>query len=109
MKEINNIKDYQTIIQGEKPALIDFYADWCGPCQALLPTVELLAQQHADKINIVKVNVDKNKELAAHFGVKSIPALFFVKNGEITAQFNGVQSAQFLDEKISQFTEILHH
>ena len=60
---------------GKRPALIDFYADWCGPCKTLLPTVEKLAIKHESDFVIAKVNVDKNRELAQEFKVRSIPAL----------------------------------
>ena len=62
MKEINNVQEYKEIINGDKPVLLDFYADWCGPCQALLPTVEKLATKHESDFMIAKVNVDKNRD-----------------------------------------------
>jgi thioredoxin 1 len=77
MKTIQNVNEYQATTQQPKPVLLDFYADWCGPCQALLPTVEKLADKYEDEVVIRKVNVDQNPELAQQFGVRSIPSLFF--------------------------------
>lgn len=63
---------------GDKPALIDFYASWCGPCQRLLPIVESLSEEFAGKIDIYKVNVDQEQELAAAFNIRTIPTLIFI-------------------------------
>ena len=100
MQEINNITDYQNIINGNKPVLLDFYADWCGPCQTLLPIVEGLATKHESDFVIAKVNVDNNRELAQKFAVRSIPALFFIENGEIKERLVGLQTSSVLDQKI---------
>lgn len=100
MRTIKNVAEYQTIIESGKPVLLDFYADWCGPCQVLLPTVEKLAEKHADDFIIAKVNVDENPELALQFGVRSIPALFFVQDGEVQESLVGVQTEASLEQKI---------
>jgi len=106
MKEIQNINDFQEIINGDKPVLLDFYAEWCGPCKTLLPIVEKLAVKHESDFVIVKVNVDKNPELAQKFSVRSIPALFFLKGGEIKESLNGFRSEQELDLKIHQYLAV---
>jgi thioredoxin len=77
------IADYKTNPReweylGDRPALIDFYADWCGPCKAIAPTLEELAGEYGDSIYIYKVNVDEEQELAALFNVRSIPTLLFI-------------------------------
>ncbi len=102
MKELLKKEEFEQLLLSKKPILIDFYADWCGPCQALLPTIERLADKHAEDFNIVKVNVDDNKELAAAFKVRSIPALFFIKDSEVVESINGVQSESVLKGKIQQ-------
>jgi len=75
-------KDFQKTIEGNKKVLIDFYADWCGPCQTLLPTVHKLAAEFEGDVIIKKVNVDQNPDLAAKFGVRSIPTLVYLSEGK---------------------------
>lgn len=100
MKEIVNTQDFKDVIKQDKPVLLDFYADWCGPCQTLMPTLETLSNKHKDDVIIAKVNVDKNTELSAHFKVRSIPSLFFIKDGNIVDYLNGLQTQQTLEAKI---------
>ncbi|MGN1343606.1 MAG: thioredoxin [Traorella sp.] len=71
--------------------LVDFYADWCGPCKMLGPVLEELSSEYQGKVNIVKVNVDQENDLASEYGVMSIPNMFVLKNGEIVKQIVGYQ------------------
>ncbi len=103
MKEINSTTDFDQVMSQGRPVLLDFYADWCGPCQALLPVVDELAEKHKDDFTIAKVNVDKNPELSGLFKVRSIPALFFLKDGEVKEKLIGVQSKASLDQKIHSY------
>lgn len=64
--------------QGERPAIIDFYADWCGPCKAVAPVLEELSEQYAGKVDIYKINTDQEQELSALFGIQSIPTFLFI-------------------------------
>ena len=74
-------KDWK--FEGELPAIIDFYADWCGPCRAVAPVLEELSREYDGKINVYKVDTDKEQELAAMFGIRSIPSILFVpKEGQ---------------------------
>ncbi len=100
MKEIKNIQEFKTIQKQNKPVLLDFYADWCGPCKALLPVVEGLADKYKDEFIIQKVNVDTVPELAQQFGVRSIPALFILKDGQIQDKMVGYQSAVALENRL---------
>ncbi len=100
MKTIENIEDYNKLLEQNKPVLLDFYADWCGPCQTLLPTVDKLSKAYEGKVEIQKVNVDQNRELATKFGVRSIPALFFLKDSEIVDRATGLQTESVLREKL---------
>lgn len=78
--------DFKKILTdaGDKPVLVDFYADWCGPCQIVAPVMDKLADSYADKAMIVKLNVDENPETSRHFGVMSIPTVMVFKNGELS-------------------------
>lgn len=73
------------VLQSETPVLVDFYADWCGPCQMLAPTVAEIARETAGRVKVCKINVDDEAALAIRYGVASIPTLMVFKNGEITA------------------------
>ena len=83
MKSINDINEFYELTDQPKPILLDFYADWCGPCQTLMPKVEKISYEFQDNIEVRKVNVDQNRELTAKFDVRSIPTLFFLKGDKI--------------------------
>jgi thioredoxin len=102
MKEIFSPKDFKEIINQDKPVLLDFYADWCGPCQTLLPTLDQLSEEFSGDAIIAKINVDKNPELAAQFKVRSIPALFLIKGGELKEQLQGIQMKAVLAQKLTE-------
>ncbi|MDD9901392.1 MAG: thioredoxin [Alphaproteobacteria bacterium] len=77
------------VLKSDKPVLVDFWAEWCGPCRALGPTLDALADEKGDKIKVVKVNIDENPAAPSKYGVRSIPAMFIFKGGEIVAQTVG--------------------
>ncbi|MBU3840643.1 MAG: thioredoxin [Candidatus Ruminococcus intestinipullorum] len=79
------------VLKSDKPVLVDFYADWCGPCQMLSPIVDEIAQER-DDIKVGKINVDEQMELAQKYGVMTIPTLLVFKNGEIANKHIGAQS-----------------
>ena len=76
--------------------LVDFYAEWCGPCRRLVPTLEQVAADFEGRAKIIKVNTDKAQDIAVRFGIQSIPTLIIFKNGEKVALYNGVQSPEVL-------------
>ena len=103
MKELNSKNELNELLNADTPVLLDFYADWCGPCQTLLPIVESLAEEHKDDFVIAKVNVDKNEELAKDFQVRNIPALFLIKNQEVKEKLVGLQTKEHLNNIIQQY------
>ena len=74
----------EAVLKSDKPVLIDFWATWCGPCQMIAPTIHEISEERAD-IVVGKVNVDEEMQLAMQFGISSIPAIFFIKNGKVVA------------------------
>ncbi|KAA1245198.1 thioredoxin [Aquimarina sp. RZ0] len=97
MKTIENTQEFTDVLSQDKPVLLDFYADWCGPCQSLLPIVEKLSVEYKDHIEIRKINVDQNSELSAQFQIRSIPALFFIKDAKVVDKITGLaQESQLI-------------
>ena len=88
---ITNANFESEVLQSEKPVLVDFWASWCGPCRMLMPTLETLSKELAGKAVIAKINVDEQSELAAKFGVMSIPTLLVFRGGQVVESAVGVQ------------------
>lgn len=81
----------EEVLNSNKPVLIDFYADWCGPCRMMSPIIDEIAVQLGEKVKVGKVNVDENQDLAMEYGVMSIPTIVIRKDGEISKTFVGVR------------------
>lgn len=94
---------FEELIASEKPILIDFFATWCGPCKALSPTLQQLAQEEGEKIRIVKIDVDQNPKLAAKYKVSGVPTLILFKKSELKWRKSGVLSLQQLKAIVEKF------
>ena len=90
------------VLNSELPVLVDFWAEWCGPCKMIGPILEELATELNGKIKIVKINVDDNNQTAAKFSIRSIPTLMMIKDGEVQAQHIGAASKSQIQEFINQ-------
>lgn len=82
------------VLSSDRPVLVDFWAEWCMPCKALAPVLDEVAQEIGDKAQVVKVNVDENRDLASKYGIRGIPTLIFFKNGSAEKTLVGNQSKQ---------------
>ena len=89
MKHVTDASFDADVLKASGPVLVDFWAEWCGPCRQLGPSVEALAAEKGANIKVVKMNVDENPEAPSRYGVRSIPALMIFKNGELVAQTVG--------------------
>lgn len=92
----------EEVISADKLVLVDLYATWCAPCKALAPVLEELADKYADKIKVVKVNVDEEESIAAKFGIASIPTVIFFKNGQTAASLVGLRTSSEIEKMIEK-------
>lgn len=90
------------VLESDIPVLVDFYADWCGPCKMMFPVVEALAEEYDGKIKIGKVNSDEEMDLTTSFQVRSIPSFFIIKDGKVVENIVGAISKEALEEKLNK-------
>ncbi len=104
LKAVTNEDFEQSVIQADSPVLVDFYADWCGPCKTQTPILGELAQEFDGRVKFTKVDIDveENKDLAVKYGVMSVPTLIIFSNGEVKETMVGVTSKSKLQQKLEQ-------
>lgn len=93
-------ENFQSLVNGDKPLVLDFWATWCGPCRKIGPDIEALAEEYADKVNVAKCDVEENEDIAAQYGVRNIPTVLFIKNGEIVDKQVGAAPKSVFEDKL---------
>jgi thioredoxin 1 len=91
------------VLKNDKPVLVDYWAEWCGPCKMVAPVLEAISEEHGDKLDIVKLNVDENPEVTQKYGILNIPTLGVFKNGEVVKELVGARSKSALLRELADF------
>jgi thioredoxin 1 len=95
----------QEVLQSEKPVIVDFWAEWCGPCHAVAPVLDKIVEEHGGELKLVKVNIDEEQEIAARYGIASIPTMILFKDGEPAAAAIGAQPKIALERSLGLVDE----
>jgi thioredoxin 1 len=100
--EVSDATFDQEVLKSEQPVLVDFWAEWCGPCRAIAPAVDALAAKYAGQLKVTKVNVDQNGATPSRFGIRGIPALLLFKGGKVADQIVGYVPQDVIEEKVQK-------
>ena len=103
--EVTDSDFSQTVLESGQPVLVDFWAEWCGPCKMIAPVVEELAEEYEGRFSFTKLDVDSNPKVAMQFGIRSIPALLLFKDGKVAEQVIGAVPKALLKRKIDKVLE----
>jgi thioredoxin 1 len=102
IKHISDASFDSDVLQSSTPVLVDYWAEWCGPCKMIAPVLDEMASTYAGKLQIAKMNVDENRDIPAKFGIRGIPTLMLFKNGELAATKVGAMSKAQMEQFINQ-------
>jgi len=100
-KDVTDASFGTDVLSADKPVIVDFWAEWCGPCRKLGPILDEIAGEYSEKVDVVKVNVDDNPAIAAQYGITSIPAVYLFQNGEVKSTVIGAKPKQFFEKEFS--------
>ena len=105
IKHVTDASFEGDVLKSDRPVLVDYWAEWCGPCKMIAPILDELSKQYGDKLQIAKMNVDENRDIPAKFGIRGIPTLMLFKDGQLAATKVGAMSkaqlVQFLDQQLA--------
>ncbi len=101
LQPINTMATFSDLINSDKPVVIDFYADWCGPCRMMPPILKEVKKKFGDEVRIVKIDVDKNQSVSMKYGIRSIPTLMIAQKGEVVWRHTGVASAAQIGQALN--------
>lgn len=99
--EISDQTFKDEVLSSKEPVLVDFWAEWCGPCRSLKPIVDELSEEFKGKVKVAKIDIDANQEVSIEYGIRNIPTLLFFKNGQVVDKVVGVQPKEKLAEKMN--------
>jgi thioredoxin len=108
VKAINDSSFEKEVLQSEKTVLVDFWAEWCPPCRMIAPTVDAIAEQYAESVNVVKVNVDDNPATSGQYGIRGIPTLVFFRDGQEVERIVGVTSRDAIARVVEKHTSLVN-
>ncbi|MEU2050524.1 thioredoxin [Streptomyces albidoflavus] len=103
LKSVTDASFEQDVLKSDKPVLVDFWAAWCGPCRQIAPSLEAIAAEHGEQIEVVKLNIDENPETAAKYGVMSIPTLNVYQGGEVAKTIVGAKPKAAIVRDLDEF------
>jgi thioredoxin 1 len=100
VKELTDTNFESEVIESNTPVLVDFWADWCGPCKMLTPTIEKIANEYAGRVKVGKVDTDSNREVSMKYGISAIPTVILFKNGQVAQKFVGLRGEKDFKEAL---------